>query len=36
MLLKWSIDWQMKFNVDKCKILKVGKSLGDTRYKLHP
>ena len=23
-LLQWSKDWQMKFNVDKCKVMHFG------------
>jgi len=33
-LFKWSSNWQIKLNLDKCKILRVGNPLLDIRYKL--
>ena len=34
-LHKWSEDWQMKFNVDKCKIMHIGKTNIRQNYSLN-
>ena len=31
-LVKWSEDWQMKFNVDKCKVMNFGSKNSDAKY----
>ena len=33
-LLEWSIDWQMLFNIDKCKVMHLGKSDNPYCYQL--
>jgi hypothetical protein len=33
-VLKWSKDWQMQFNADKCKVLRLGNDDRVTRYEL--
>ena len=33
-LHKWADDWQMKFNVDKCSVIKFGKRQNNVNYKL--
>lgn len=35
MLHKWSKDWQMEFNVEKCRVLNVGKTITDANYTLN-
>ena len=35
LLHKWSEDWQMEFNVNKCKVLSVGKTIADAQYLLN-
>lgn len=32
MLYQWSKDWQMTFNIDKCKTMHLGRSNPETRY----
>jgi len=31
-LLDWSREWQMEFNIDKCKIMHIGSSNRNFRY----
>ena len=31
-LFKWSVDWQMAFNISKCKVMHVGKNNPSTAY----
>ena len=31
---KWSEDWQMLFNVDKCSVMHIGKQEEENNYKL--
>jgi len=31
-LIKWSVDWQMDFNVKKCKVMHFGKKNIDYEY----
>ena len=31
-LYKWSQDWQMLFNVDKCKVLHIGRNNASSSY----
>ena len=31
-LIEWSIDWQMLFNVDKCKVMNFGKKNQEYAY----
>lgn len=31
---KWAAKWQMKFNVDKCKMMHLGKNNPDCAYTL--
>ena len=31
-LVEWSVDWQMLFNVDKCKIIHIGYSNCHAEY----
>ena len=33
-LYKWSQDWQMLFNIDKCKIMHFGRNNGKVRYEI--
>ena len=33
-LHEWSVDWQMNFNTDKCKVLQIGKTNTNVKYKL--
>ena len=33
-LYKWSLDWQMLFNVDKCTVIHMGKNNAEYNYKL--
>ena len=33
-LYKWSIDWQMQFNVDKCSVIHIGNKNLNNTYKL--
>ena len=34
-LYDWSVKWQMKFNIDKCKVIKMGSSIETASYKLN-
>jgi len=34
-LCKWSQDWQMLFNVDKCKIMHIGYNNNKARYEMN-
>ena len=34
-LVNWSNKWQMKFNVDKCKVLHIGSSNDHTNYTMN-
>ena len=34
MVYKWSEDWQMLFNVDKCKVLHIGRSNPSSSYSM--
>ena len=34
-LCNWSRDWQMLFNVDKCKIMHIGYNNGKTKYEMN-
>ena len=34
-LVSWSKQWQMKFNVDKCKILHIGNNNQFTKYTMN-
>ncbi len=31
-LIKWSHDWQMKFNVEKCRVMHVGINNDSVKY----
>ena len=33
-LVEWLEKWKMKFNIEKCKVLKLGSSASGTRYEL--
>ena len=33
-LFKWSVDWQMLFNVDKCAVIHVGKNNKHNKYQI--
>jgi hypothetical protein len=33
-LSKWSLDWQMQFNTDKCSVIHVGKNNSQSQYSL--
>jgi len=33
-LQKWTEDWQMQFNVEKCKVMHIGKHNPEFRYTL--
>ena len=33
-LSKWSLDWQMQFNTDKCSVIHVGKNNSESQYSL--
>ena len=34
-LCNWSQDWQMLFNVDKCKIMHIGYNNGKAKYEMN-
>lgn len=34
-LLQWSVEWQMMFNVQKCKVMHVGKNRMDAEYSMN-
>ena len=36
LLMKWSEDWQLKFNVDKCNVLHIGKNNPKNDYFMNP
>jgi hypothetical protein len=33
-IFKWSVDWQMLFNTDKCSVLHMGRSNKEADYKM--
>jgi hypothetical protein len=33
-LVEWSEDWQLSFNLDKCKVMHIGKRNGKCRYEM--
>ena len=33
-LVKWSKDWQMEFNLSKCKIMHIGRVGNKSRYEM--
>lgn len=34
-LFQWSLDWQMEFNVNKCKVMHLGRSNRQFKYTLN-
>ena len=33
-LHEWSLKWQMSYNAEKCKVLRIGRPNLDEKYKL--